>query len=106
MVENCKIGKHSSTPQSVAVIGAGIAGATLAHALQQRGHKPILLDGAKRPGSAASGNPAALIAPRLTPRTRTCAGAHYRQRLFACRAVLRGVADEGATPGWEHAVSL
>lgn len=61
-----KSSDRNSISKSVAVIGAGIAGATLAHALRQRGHKPTLLDGAKRPGSAASGNPAALIAPRLT----------------------------------------
>jgi len=97
MVENCKIGKHSSTPQSVAVIGAGIAGATLAHALQQRGHKPILLDGAKRPGSAASGNPAALIAPRLTrervPMGRIIASAYLHAVRF-----YEGLQDAGGDP--------
>lgn len=53
-------------PKTVAVIGAGIAGATLANALRMRGHKPIIIDAADQVGAAASGNPVALIAPRLT----------------------------------------
>lgn len=94
---NAKTIQQSSTPKSVAVIGAGIAGATLAHALQQRGHKPTLLDGAKRPGSAASGNPAALIAPRLTrervPMGRIVASAYLHAVRF-----YEGLQDAGGDP--------
>lgn len=52
--------------KTVAVIGGGIAGATLVCALKMRGHQPTLIDAAELTGAAASGNPVALIAPRLT----------------------------------------
>lgn len=49
---------------SVAIIGAGIAGASLTHALRCAGFKPTVFD-ADEPASGASGNPAGLIMPRL-----------------------------------------
>ena len=49
----------------IAVIGAGIAGLSMAHALSQRGYACHLFDSAK-PLHGASGNPRALIAPRIT----------------------------------------
>lgn len=48
----------------VAVIGAGIAGASAARALRMLGCEPLLIE-AERPGAGASGNPAALVTPRL-----------------------------------------
>ncbi|MDP1597976.1 tRNA (5-methylaminomethyl-2-thiouridine)(34)-methyltransferase MnmD [Phenylobacterium sp.] len=48
----------------VAVIGAGIAGASAARALRALGCEPAVLD-AGGAGSGASGNPAALVTPRL-----------------------------------------
>ena len=50
----------------VAVVGAGIAGASVAAGLARRGAAPILLDAAQRPGAGASGNRLALQAPRLS----------------------------------------
>ena len=50
-------------PPTVAVIGAGIAGAALARALKAHGVKPLVVDAGD--GSAASGNPAALVTPAL-----------------------------------------
>ena len=47
----------------VAVIGGGIAGASLAYALKRHGLVPVVFDTA--PASGASGNPAGLIMPRL-----------------------------------------
>jgi tRNA 5-methylaminomethyl-2-thiouridine biosynthesis bifunctional protein len=49
--------------KSVAVLGAGIAGASVAAALRRRGVAVRVFDPA--PGSGASGNPAALLSPRL-----------------------------------------
>ncbi len=57
----------------VAVIGAGIAGGCVACALTRRGVNVTLIDSASAPGSGASGNPIALLAPRL-PRTRSPIG--------------------------------
>lgn len=48
----------------VAVVGAGIAGASAARALRALGCDPLLIE-AVTPGAGASGNPAALVTPRL-----------------------------------------
>lgn len=45
------------------IIGAGIAGASLAQAFKRRGITPTVIDA--NDGTAASGNPAAIIKPRL-----------------------------------------
>ena len=49
---------------SVCIIGAGIAGAALARAFKAEGVVPIVFD-SQGPGAGASGNPAALVTPRL-----------------------------------------
>ncbi len=61
---------------TVAVIGAGIAGAALARALIALGLEPVVLDGAGS-GAGASGNPAALVTPALD------AGGGARARFYA-----------------------
>jgi len=48
----------------VAIVGAGIAGAALARAFRLQGVEPRVFDAAGR-GAGASGNPAALVTPRL-----------------------------------------
>jgi tRNA 5-methylaminomethyl-2-thiouridine biosynthesis bifunctional protein len=48
----------------VAIVGAGIAGASLARALRVLGVRPLVLEAAAA-GAGASGNPAALVMPRL-----------------------------------------
>ncbi len=48
----------------VAIIGAGIAGAALARVFAARGLRATVID-AEGPGAGASGNPAALVMPRL-----------------------------------------
>ena len=47
------------------IIGGGIAGASIARAYQRRGIAPILIDPEPDLQSAASGNPRALVMPRL-----------------------------------------
>jgi tRNA 5-methylaminomethyl-2-thiouridine biosynthesis bifunctional protein len=49
---------------SVAIVGAGIAGAALARAFASLGVRPLVID-AGPPGAGASGNPAAMVMPRL-----------------------------------------
>ncbi|MGA0604144.1 tRNA (5-methylaminomethyl-2-thiouridine)(34)-methyltransferase MnmD [Caulobacter sp. KR2-114] len=51
------------TPR-VAIVGAGIAGAALARAFRAAGVEAMVFD-AEGPGAGASGNPAALVTPRL-----------------------------------------
>jgi len=52
-----------SPGSKVAVVGGGIAGASMAFALKKYGFSPVVFDPA--PASGASGNPAGLIMPRL-----------------------------------------
>jgi tRNA 5-methylaminomethyl-2-thiouridine biosynthesis bifunctional protein len=75
----------------VAVVGAGIAGASAARALRALGCAPVVLD-AEGPGAGASGNPAALVTPRLD------AGLGSLARLFA-QAFGRAAALYDALPG-------
>lgn len=53
-------------PRRVAVIGAGVAGAALAHALAQRGVAVTVLERGAELGSGASGNPVAVFRPMLS----------------------------------------
>jgi len=53
------------TPKRVAIIGAGIAGAWAARAFLRRGCEATVYDQAAAPGSGGSGNPLALVMPRL-----------------------------------------
>ncbi|ESQ80530.1 tRNA (5-methylaminomethyl-2-thiouridine)(34)-methyltransferase MnmD [Asticcacaulis sp. YBE204] len=50
-------------PQRIAVVGGGIAGASVIAALRDYGYSADLVDPAR--GSGASGNPAGLVTPRL-----------------------------------------
>ncbi|MBC7767332.1 MAG: bifunctional tRNA (5-methylaminomethyl-2-thiouridine)(34)-methyltransferase MnmD/FAD-dependent 5-carboxymethylaminomethyl-2-thiouridine(34) oxidoreductase MnmC [Phycisphaerales bacterium] len=54
-----------SHPKRVAVIGAGVAGASVAAALSLRGIETVMLEAARELGAGASGNPAGLVMPRL-----------------------------------------
>jgi len=54
------------TPKHVAIIGAGVAGAALAHALAQRGVAVTVLERGADLGSGASGNPVAVYRPMLS----------------------------------------
>jgi tRNA 5-methylaminomethyl-2-thiouridine biosynthesis bifunctional protein len=52
------------SPPRVAIVGAGIVGASLARAFRALGAEPRVFE-ASAPGAGASGNPAALVTPRL-----------------------------------------
>ncbi len=58
--------RASGDCKQVVIVGAGIAGLTTAHQLAQRGCRVTLVDQAAEAASAASGNPAAIVMPRLT----------------------------------------
>jgi tRNA 5-methylaminomethyl-2-thiouridine biosynthesis bifunctional protein len=55
-----------SAPQHVAVIGAGVAGSAVAHALAARGVAVTVLERADAPAQAASGNPVAVFRPVIS----------------------------------------
>jgi tRNA 5-methylaminomethyl-2-thiouridine biosynthesis bifunctional protein len=77
--------------QRVAIIGAGIAGACAARAVRALGGEPVLLE-AQHPGAGGSGNPAALVTPRLD------AGMGPAAELFA-EAFRRATTLYAAIPG-------
>ncbi|RZG78005.1 FAD-dependent 5-carboxymethylaminomethyl-2-thiouridine(34) oxidoreductase MnmC [Acinetobacter sp. WCHAc060025] len=58
--------QNNSKQRQIAIIGAGIAGLSCAWALAQRGHKVTIYD-QSAPLSGASGNPLALLNPKLCP---------------------------------------
>lgn len=78
-------------PLSIAVIGAGIAGAALARAFAALGQRAMVIEAA-RPGAGASGFPAALVTPRLD------AGDAGIAALYA-QALQRAAALYAETPG-------
>ncbi len=57
---------HASAKTAI-VIGAGIAGVSCARALAIRGWQVTVIEQAEHAASAASGNPAAIIYPKLAP---------------------------------------
>jgi tRNA 5-methylaminomethyl-2-thiouridine biosynthesis bifunctional protein len=56
--------RHAAPAPSIAIIGAGVAGAALARALTNLGLEARVFDAAG-PGAGASGGPAAIVTPRL-----------------------------------------
>ena len=71
----------------VIVLGAGMAGTCLAHALKQAGAAPLLVERLPRAGAGASGNPAGLIKPflqaELSPPARFFAACYsYAQQFY------------------------
>lgn len=73
-------------PHKVAIIGAGIAGACTARAFADRGCEVHVFDAGSAPGAGASGNPTALVMPRLdatdTPEARALISAWLVARNF------------------------
>lgn len=51
-------------PESVAILGAGLAGTMTAHALKKRGINPLLIDSSPCPPGGSSGNPSGMVNPR------------------------------------------
>ena len=84
-------------PRRVAVVGAGIAGASVVRALRALGCAPVLLDAAG-PGAGASGNPAALVTPRLDAGLGPVA-ALFAQALRRAAALYAEVPDAVIAPG-------
>lgn len=58
---------YLSLPKKALIIGAGIAGVSCARALALRGWQVTVIEQASHAMSAASGNPAAIIYPKLAP---------------------------------------
>lgn len=85
------------TARQAVVVGAGLAGAAVAHALAQRGWACTVLDRAAEPASGASGNPAGLFHGTLHDEDGAHARLHRAGALMAARAY-RALVDAGV-PG-------
>lgn len=70
--------------QHIAVIGAGVAGLCVAYAFACRGHRVSVIE-KHNPLSGASGNPRAMLAPKLTPIHHVEQHLHSISYLFAGR---------------------
>ncbi|WP_051284479.1 FAD-dependent 5-carboxymethylaminomethyl-2-thiouridine(34) oxidoreductase MnmC [Nisaea denitrificans] len=90
--------RERSRLDRVAIVGGGIAGASLVRALRRRGMDPVLYDGAG-PGAGASGNAYALVTPRMD------AGDSAVARFFAA-AYRYATAQYGEGPGWDPCGAL
>jgi tRNA 5-methylaminomethyl-2-thiouridine biosynthesis bifunctional protein len=75
----------------IAVVGAGIAGASVARALIAGGARVTVIE-AERPGAGGSGFPAALVTPRLDAGDSLIAGFHA-QALTRARALYRALPE-------------
>lgn len=83
-------------PQRIAILGAGIAGAALAYRLKADGFDPEVFDPAPAPASGASGNPLALLMPRLDAGETVEAGLLIDAYL-AARSFYRGLQEAEVT---------
>ena len=84
-------------PLRPVIIGGGIAGASFAHAFMRRGIAALVIDADD--GTAASGNAAALVKPRLDRQDNPLARFSLSSYLYAARsyAGLGAVLSEGVT---------
>ena len=94
------VAAHAPQPQSCVVIGAGLAGASVAQALARRGWQVTVLEAAGAAAVGASGVPVGLMAPHVSaddsPRSRL-SRAGIRLTLQQARAVLAPGQDWDAT---------
>ncbi len=77
--------EHAAPPRRIAIIGAGIAGACAANAFLRRGCDVTVIDKGPAPGAGASGNPIALVMPRLDAADSPAARALVEAWLYARR---------------------
>ncbi len=75
-------------PSKIMILGGGIAGCTLAHALAERGLAVTLLERGDIAG-AASGNPAGVLFPQLTKRWAVSAAWYFSAYSFALQQLAR-----------------
>jgi tRNA 5-methylaminomethyl-2-thiouridine biosynthesis bifunctional protein len=89
----------SSLAPRIAIIGAGIAGAALTRAFRREGADVLVIDPGG-PGAGASGNPSALVTPRLDAGFGAAAQLHAEAFAHAVDAYIRetpdAVIDRGA----------
>lgn len=88
----------AATPRHAIVIGAGIAGCSMAEALTRRGWRITLLERHAAPAQEASGNPAGLLHPMLARDDNLAARFSRAAYLYSLRLLRR--LDSGGLP-WQ-----
>jgi tRNA 5-methylaminomethyl-2-thiouridine biosynthesis bifunctional protein len=93
-------------PSSCVVIGAGLAGAAVAASLARRGWQVLVLDAADEPAAGASGLPAGLLAPHVSPDDNPLSrlSRHGIRATLEQAQALLPAGDWGRTGVLEHAV--
>ena len=76
---------RTTTTQGALVLGAGIAGCSVAYALARRGINVTLIDANPEAALETSGNPAGVIYPKLTAAPSPAGDIHLRSFLFTRR---------------------
>ena len=77
--------KGDAGARSVAIIGAGIAGASAARALAERGFQVTVFERGARPGSGASGNDQGILYAKLSPKPGPNGDFNLHALMFALR---------------------
>ena len=85
--------RQSSIPGNVIIIGAGIAGSTTALLLATAGLEVTLIDSHAEPLQGASGNPQAMLFPKLSHEAGTFAEFNLASYLYALRFYARFFPD-------------
>lgn len=65
--QTCLSPKSAPSRRRIAIIGAGVAGASIARALHDRGQQVVVVEAADRPAAGASGNHAGVFRPLPSP---------------------------------------
>jgi len=90
-----------SKNKTVAVIGSGLAGASVAHAFRQRGCSVTIIERHADIASEASATPSAVLMPRLTARESTD-GTFYAHAWQTLLSLLSEVAKNGTNIGLQQ----
>ncbi|MCZ4281911.1 bifunctional tRNA (5-methylaminomethyl-2-thiouridine)(34)-methyltransferase MnmD/FAD-dependent 5-carboxymethylaminomethyl-2-thiouridine(34) oxidoreductase MnmC [Kiloniella laminariae] len=93
--------KHDSLSKTVAVIGGGIAGNTLAYHMAQAGIEVTLFDRQAELAQGASGNPAAIFEPKLM-RPGTLLGQYLSSAYLYASRFYRALEQESGERLWHH----
>ncbi|MFP8967144.1 bifunctional tRNA (5-methylaminomethyl-2-thiouridine)(34)-methyltransferase MnmD/FAD-dependent 5-carboxymethylaminomethyl-2-thiouridine(34) oxidoreductase MnmC [Pokkaliibacter sp. CJK22405] len=92
--------RQSIKPRNIAVIGAGIAGASVAHALAERGHNIQVFDKASSVAAGASGNAQGLLYLKLPKQPTALSQWHIAGQLYSGR-LLQTLLANSEGKDWE-----
>ncbi len=107
MAHLANLAHTAQAPGRCVVIGAGLAGASVAASLARRGWQVLVLDAGPQPASGASGLPVGVLAPHTSPDDSLLSRlsrAGVRATLVQAQALLSAGCDWGLTGVLEHRI--